>query len=123
MSASHVTSVDQFGPTYYHGSGEDRERVSTGDSEWDDRFFVSHDPKVAGLYGPDVREVEMHPSTKVKTVSRWANRGAGGEPPTRPVDVVRQAAEEGFDVVEFHEPHDLIGHVIVNEDKIIRGGR
>lgn len=99
------------GPVYYHGSGRDAGRALTGVPEWDDNLFVSHDPEVASLYGPNIARVEMSPDTKVQRF-----RGGGLH---HCLPLLRQAKASGADVAEFHRPHDFIGHVVINPSKIV----
>jgi len=97
--------------TYYHGYGREG-RALTGIDDWDNAgLFVSHDPDVARLYGPHLDRIEMTPGTSVKSFI--------GQP-GKAVENMRKARDAGFDVVEFHKPHDFIGHIILNPDKIAR---
>ena len=107
--AATLASATQ-GPTYYHGYGRNGARLLTGMDNWDNAgTFVSHDPGVAKWYGPKIDKIQMAPDTKVKK-----HVGLGNYP-----ERLAQAKNEGYDVVEFHEPHDAIGHIILNHDKVV----
>lgn len=107
MAADDHLNDNQF-RTYYHGHGRDT-RALTGDPDWDNAgLFVSHDKSVAKLYGSKVDRVEMAPDTNVQRfegAGNWTGR-------------MKQAREAGADVVEFHRPHDFVGHIILNQSKI-----
>lgn len=117
--------------TYYHGTRTDGSLAQIGGDKgkgWDEHMFVSHDPAVARLYaGNDgqVHKVEMQPDTKVVRLesndAEWQrlSKGAGPGMLDQAKQIVANAHKEGADVVEFHRPHDFIGHVIVNRDKIV----
>jgi 8-oxo-dGTP pyrophosphatase MutT (NUDIX family)/mRNA-degrading endonuclease RelE of RelBE toxin-antitoxin system/2'-5' RNA ligase len=99
------------GPVYYHGE-DDGARANTGDPEWDNNLFASHDPEVAKLYGPKVTKFQMAPDTKVAKHDNWMHG-------KKPVDYIREDKAAGYDVSEFHHPHDFVGHVIHNPSKIL----
>lgn len=116
---------------YYHGTGRGGDRAMVGKESWDNRFFVSHDPEVAALYGPDVREVRVSPSARILQVRRpgakqWVEYAGFSERASMldvAIGIVERAESEGYDIVEFYEPHDFIGHVILNERVVESGGR
>ena len=118
------------GPVFYHGSGRDTGRSSTGISAWDDNFFVTHDPEIAGLYGRDVREVRLRPDAKIVTLgtpefdalrSQASKNVTSGKMIDEAIEMVRLAREQGIDVVDFRK--DFIGAVVVNEAAVTAGGR
>jgi 8-oxo-dGTP pyrophosphatase MutT (NUDIX family)/GNAT superfamily N-acetyltransferase len=103
------------GPIYYHGHGRGGARAATGDPEWDDNLFVSHDPEVAKLYGPKLDRIQMAPDTKVARHEHWL----GAQRPDIALNLLRKAKAKNADVIEFHKPHDFVGHIILNKDKIV----
>jgi len=120
------------GPTYYQGRRSDGSRAQIGGERgqgWDEHMFVSHDPEVARLYAGhqgSVHAIHMAPDTKVLKIDRangptWKRYAKGTEGQgllDEAKTIVARAGGEGYHVVEFHRPHDYIGHVILDRSKV-----
>lgn len=117
--------------TYYHGSGRDTGRALMGEPAWDDLFFVTHDPKIAGAYGKSVRTIRFAADTRIledgtpafKKIRRQATRNLKGPDALFKVslEMTRLAREAGYHVLDFKR--DYIGAVVLDESKVVEGGR
>lgn len=108
--------------TYYHGSGESGgQKLSVGNPDWDSRFFITPEREVAERYADryvngTVREVLLARDARVfRPILAEIDYT-----PEKLVAVLRQAEAEGFDAVHFGGG---IGTVVLNEAKVISGGR
>jgi hypothetical protein len=114
----------RVGRTFYRGRkrGSTR-RISTGDSYWDSKLFVTDTREGAKWYGPDIYTYVLKPDAKILIEGTKAFRSVAKGLPKRisllefSSAVVRRAEAQGWDAVYFERQTD-VGTVIINLDAI-----
>lgn len=120
-----MSSKKKVGTTFYRGykSGEEKRRISTGDSYWDAKYFVTDSKENAKWYGDQVITVELKPSAKILVEgTREFNALAKGLKKGRNLlqfcsAVTKLAEKAGYDAVWFERQTD-VGTVIINMNAI-----
>jgi hypothetical protein len=114
----------RVGRTFYRGTkiGSGL-RISTGDSYWDSKVFVTDTIEGAKWYGPDIYTYVLKPDAKILIEGTRAFRSVAKGIP-RNINllqfssaVVRRAEAQGWDAVYFERQTD-VGTVIINIDAI-----
>lgn len=108
------------GDVYFHGGGSDAP-LNIGNPDWDKRFFITPDEKVAQHYA------DRHVDGAVREV-RLASDARIFAPKIDPVDytperlgeILKYAEGHGYDAVHFGGG---VGTVVLNESKVVEGGR
>jgi hypothetical protein len=108
--------------SYYHGTGSGGSpKLTTGEPDWDRRFFVSQDKAVAEHYANRhtdgvVREVQLHADAKLLK----SDIDPTSYTPEKLAAFIKKAELDGYDAVEFGGG---IGTVVLNENIVTKGGR
>jgi hypothetical protein len=89
-------------PTHFHGTGKGGRKLSTGEPDYDRRFFVTPDRAVAQRYadrhvGPTVQEFRLRPDARVLR----PELDPRDYTPERLAAIVRDAEAQGYHAVDF----------------------